>query len=137
MNENGKVYETLDGGVNWIDLSGTYGGIKMVAFNNYLYVTATAGKLWRRALSNPVGVKQNVFIGYKMSIYPNPSADVLYVNHAIELENAPFAIYTVDGKLLYEGLFSGSSENIKIKDFPAGMYILRVLDAEAVRFVKM
>ena len=55
-------------------------------------------------------------------VYPNPFIDSLHVNGAPA--NVSFTVFSVDGKLIQEGLLS--SNIIDIRDVPCGVYFLRL-----------
>ena len=75
----------------------------------------------------------------ELSVYPNPGMDFLHINHGSELSGLAFAIYSVSGKRLYDGVFNNSIQTIDLRAFPPGVYVLRVDGGEnkSVRFVKM
>ncbi len=65
----------------------------------------------------------------KIKIYPNPTTDYISISN---IENtAKLEIYDITGKLYYEAKSSSNNyENIKISDFPIGMYLIRILTNE-------
>ncbi len=75
----------------------------------------------------------------ELSIYPNPTSDFLNIYHGEGLNGLPFGIYSLKGKELYKSVFIASIESVDLQNFPAGIYVLRVLGLTvgAARFVKM
>ncbi|MBK8599403.1 MAG: putative Ig domain-containing protein [Flavobacterium sp.] len=59
-----------------------------------------------------------------ISIYPNPFLDIINVNGSIL--NGTFTVYSVDGKLVQEGVLIGSV--INVKHVPSGIYFLKLSD---------
>lgn len=84
------------------------------------------------ALSTSKYTKQSI------SVYPNPTRDVLHISSASELENSHFGIYSVEGKLLMK---DKTGEQIDVSNLSSGMYILKLTDTTSgntqhLRFVK-
>lgn len=74
-----------------------------------------------------------------VSIYPNPSSDVLRVSGNITLENASYKVIGINGELVQTGSINSNRE-LNIRDLPAGIYQLILLNKDtstAHKFVKL
>jgi uncharacterized protein YjdB len=72
-----------------------------------------------------------------LSVYPNPAADILYINGEIS-ENTAVSIFSYIGSEVWSGIVK--HQNINISHLPAGMYILKISNKDKqvriIRFVK-
>ena len=59
-----------------------------------------------------------------ISIYPNPASDLVYISSPVAVHAV---LTTMDGRNI---LRADNAESISVKQVPAGIYFLRVLDAE-------
>ena len=70
-------------------------------------------------------------------LYPNPTNDLLRLNNALELNDAIYTIFTMEGKLVVNQRLSGDS--IDVNYLSSGNYILRILNNGAImsqRFIR-
>ena len=60
-----------------------------------------------------------------LNIYPNPSSDVLYIEHG-EVNNTEIILYSIDGKIITRPMLksSGGITEIDTSHLPSGSYIL-------------
>lgn len=71
---------------------------------------------------------------WSLSIAPNPSSDVVTINSNSQIEY--LRCYGMDGKTAREITIDGNNQ-ISIKSFPKGMYMLEVRNANTSRIVKL
>ncbi|MCR4812788.1 MAG: T9SS type A sorting domain-containing protein [Bacteroidales bacterium] len=64
--------------------------------------------------------------GFDISVFPNPTTDMVIVKSSITNPNMRFELYGVDGRLMQNGLISQPEQNIDMQDCAAGAYILRI-----------
>ena len=72
---------------------------------------------------NPTGIKN--IDKSKLSIYPNPTSDIITVETNI-LEPYSISIYTTNGKLLFESCVEEASLQIDLSKLPKGVYYLNL-----------
>lgn len=70
----------------------------------------------------------------KISIYPNPASDVIYIKTAQEITSV-VSIYRVDGVLVFQNQVSSENKSIDISSLTSGLYLLRV-NNQAIKFLK-
>lgn len=80
--------------------------------------------------SSNVGINENI-IKFNLTVYPNPTNDVLnfYLN-SVE-QNAVYSIHNLNGKLLKKDnikLNTNSPLTINIKELPKGLYLLSIFN---------
>lgn len=81
------------------------------------------------AFENTAAAIDNVFVGSRYVVYPNPTAATLTVN---ELDaSATLRLYSVDGQLLKSVI--GNTMNVE--DVPAGTYLLQC-ENQIVKIIK-
>ena len=61
----------------------------------------------------------------KLSLYPNPAGEVLYVDGLEPERSFPFSVKDIDGKDLLSGRTEGT---IQLADLPKGLYFIRLVD---------
>jgi hypothetical protein len=69
----------------------------------------------------------------ELSIYPNPSSDVIRINSNSN-ESMNLKIYSLSGQLLRSGEFE-PNQAIDVSDFSKGIYLVQVDDV-TLKFVK-
>jgi hypothetical protein len=57
-------------------------------------------------------------------LYPNPANDYFIFKG---VENGEFQIYDLAGKLFRKGFVQGDNDRVYVKDWPAGLYVVKVL----------
>lgn len=74
----------------------------------------------------------------KVKVFPNPSKD--YVTMSGVVAGQQIALYNGDGTLLYIQPVIGNTEKVKLHNYPAGNYLLKVLESGKIvsinKFVK-
>lgn len=82
----------------------------------------------------PVGVADSPYSSFHITIYPNPTADVLYLK-GLPCEVVDYAVFNAMGQKMAEGSTGGT---ISVAGLGRGVYLLQVKDdkhLETVRFV--
>jgi hypothetical protein len=68
---------------------------------------------------------------YQISVYPNPTNDILNVIINLGIDNNYTAqLFDMQGKLLISNSFTGNSENINMSSFTSGNYLLRIINSK-------
>ncbi len=79
--------------------------------------------------SDVIAVKRNVDLNPSVSLYPNPTTEILNVMISnADVTKIQVRVLDVVGKIIYENnnLMSNEINNIPVADFPSGMYTLQV-----------
>lgn len=74
-----------------------------------------------------------------LSAYPNPAGNILYLNLARTTSAQNIRITDPTGRIVYQGVLSGTSESIDISALSAGQYFIIVSGAEThevAKFIK-
>lgn len=66
----------------------------------------------------------------KVYVYPNPTADLVNIDNVLRSE-INYLVYNSMGKLLLSGTSSEAMISISLKDYPTGVYFLKVTGSEA------
>ncbi|WP_315815094.1 T9SS type A sorting domain-containing protein [Paraflavitalea speifideaquila] len=72
----------------------------------------------------------------RISLYPNPAQDVVTVTVGNQLLHTVALLYDLHGKQLQSVIITGTAFTIRLKDYPAGIYLLKTSDGQVVRIVK-
>ena len=72
-----------------------------------------------------------------MSVYPNPTDDVLFVELIGGVGIANIALYDLQGRVIETcpgASLRGGTATINVKSIPAGVYVLRVMDGDGKEY---
>lgn len=61
-----------------------------------------------------------------ISVYPNPTRHVLYVDHKAHREGERYALFNAAGALLLEGALNGQITTLDMERFASGGYLLNL-----------
>jgi hypothetical protein len=105
------------------------GGYKMIApYSGYQLLTLTSGNVLQlMAVGAPLGISK-VSTERKLSVYPNPAADAVYVSVDKADKNARILVYSLDGKEVLSQSASSGQNRVDLSALTKGAYILSVSD---------
>lgn len=128
MESKAQEASTAAGG----DASGSGGSVAYsVGQVVYTYESGSSGSV-SQGVQQPyelftVGVSNHDEISLSMSVYPNPSVSAINLNVGqYDLKDLAVQLFDVQGKLLYAQKISVSETSIKMEDYTAGNYFLKI-----------
>jgi hypothetical protein len=65
----------------------------------------------------------------RMSFFPQPATDVLHISGAAG--HRPVEVLDLSGKRVYQGTIAGPEATIDVRDWPAGLYVVRAGEARS------
>ena len=65
-------------------------------------------------------------LDFDVTVYPNPTADNVTVSLGNDIPDMRYELYSIDGKLLQKGRLLGAEQDIEMRDYAAGGYVLRL-----------
>jgi len=107
-----------------------------------LTVSNVCGQVTQTTTVDLIGVStDNLSLENNLLAYPNPAADVLFIEATAPSEDYRFEVLDIQGKLITSGQFKGSRHFINLgTEFKSGTYILRLFSQSSLstrRFVKI
>ena len=87
------------------------------------------------SISNNLTVIQDIE-ATQFALFPNPATNVISITSDALLTNAPYTIYTLEGKLCKTGLLNSKQSLIDISTLTPGYYMIQINEQYA-QFVKM
>lgn len=66
-----------------------------------------------------------------VNVYPNPTVDYVTVGLANDIPDLHYELYSIDGKLLQKGTIQQAEQNIEMRNYAAGTYVLRLAAGRA------
>jgi hypothetical protein len=139
-------------GITGGDVSGSNGSMSytmgqpavMTAYSKVTNASAKAANL-REGVQQTYTIEELKIDGvqvldFDVSVYPNPTADKITVSMGNDVQDMNYELYSIDGKLLKKGRFQGTEQNIEMKDYVSGSYVLRLSvgrSENSYRIVKM
>lgn len=137
--ENG-VYLTQNNGLSWIQKNQGFGSDKVITSlliaNNYIFAGTIDSSVWRRNLSEAIGIKQiSEVVPSKYSLtqnYPNPFNPTTNIRFAIpKSSEVKITVYDISGKeaavLVNEQLQAGTYQtDWDASKYASGVYFYRI-----------
>ena len=122
-----SIQQTADGGYiltgetssNNGDVSGNHGGVDT----------------WVVKLSNTLDLIEQTPINL-ISLYPNPVTNVINLKVDNNLENFPYIISNVEGKIINRGKINDINTSINVEPLSKGVYFIKIADNKAIKFIK-
>jgi hypothetical protein len=111
----------------------SYTDMQVATGNNYyrLKTVELSGKI---AYSDVVVV--NLKSGIKVSVYPNPVTDKLTIQQFGTIQNKTAVLLDGEGKTLQQIKLTNLQQEVSIKAYPAGIYIVKMEDGTVFKIVK-
>jgi hypothetical protein len=125
------VYNSLD---NWFSGDHYIGIRKKINNINYLgWIKATVLD-YKNIIIKEFSLNTNLlnvrrFEKHQISIFPNPASNNIYIESP-EGQNLNLSVYNIVGECLLQKAFISSKETIDIRNFPSGIYIIKVSNTD-------
>jgi len=135
---NGTIIHTTDGGATWTpQSSGSTSTLINVFFlnQNLGYVCGGNGTIIK--YTNDIGIDE-VENNFNVSIYPNPTNDIVNIEIPNVNEPVNINIFDLEGKLIYS-LHNVRDKNtvLNLKDFSSGEYIMELKNSKIQKVIKL
>ncbi|MCW3077894.1 MAG: C-terminal target protein [Bacteroidetes bacterium] len=98
--------------------------------------TVTASASGNKNYFTVVGIKENSLVDASISIYPNPSTEILYITSASSINPINIEIYSQLGQCIYR---KGFESKIDVSSFASGIYFLVIKSEKGIarkKFIK-
>jgi hypothetical protein len=86
------------------------------------------------------GIVNHPVITNNLSLYPNPSSDLIYIDYKTQSKNATVMIYNGKGQMIKQmKLENQNKQVVNISSFASGLYLMVVTDGKNIdtqRFIK-
>ena len=89
--------------------------------------TATVNQGFHQTNVEIVGIEE-LIENFSITAYPNPSIDVLNIELSKSIEDGNYRIADLQGKVVREESFNGSTHTIDVTNFAPGQYQLTILN---------
>jgi hypothetical protein len=141
---NGTILMTKNGGTDWTaQPSGTIGYLIGVCFTdvNTGYVSGQGGTILKTINGGfPVGIKEREQQA-NLHINPNPANEKITIGSSESASplDGTLSVFGLDGAALIKQQVKGSSVDLNIGSFPAGIYFIRIMNHEKTvtgKFIK-
>lgn len=71
----------------------------------------------------------NFNIGLELSVYPNPTTDIIYLKvKESSFESLQYQLFDINGKLIENNIISKNSTIIQMDKYPVAIYLLKVIE---------
>ncbi|MCK6648717.1 MAG: T9SS type A sorting domain-containing protein [Bacteroidia bacterium] len=71
-----------------------------------------------------------------LSVFPNPTIDIVNVQFSSNQKNTVVELYSVEGKLLEKHAVNSRNLELNLSTYPAGSYFLRINDSDTHKLLK-
>ena len=106
------------------------------AIGNYTVIVTLDGCASEPSVSNVVTSIDPIDYSKKITAYPNPVINELYIKFAGNIERADFEILNIAGQVVYKG-YMYEKTDIQMSDFLPGIYILKLKLRNTFEFRKV
>ncbi|HEY1200667.1 MAG TPA: T9SS type A sorting domain-containing protein, partial [Niastella sp.] len=72
----------------------------------------------------------------RIAVYPNPANDIVTVTVPANLLNTVATLYNANGNSIQSLTISTTAFTLKLQQYPAGIYFLKMVDGEIIRILK-
>ena len=134
---NRTILKTIDGGENWHAMykAGSSDNVPYISHfdfpdNTTGYAISTDGHIYKLDVTAGVETITESIV----TVYPIPATDILSINNASSLLNSKYQIVDMTGKIITKGVIL--SDIITINELANGIYVLKIEENRAVKFVK-
>ena len=131
--EDGSIYLKYDHSDGWqqMDRIPVDGPILDICIDGgRLYASPMAGGIWFCELpSTPEFIGESKEVTLKIA--PNPASTTVTVSVSKPLHNAELTVYDLQGKIYYRCKMSGDRHEISTRDFPTGIYFVKIVGDNA------
>lgn len=103
--------------------------------SEYLYIADGGNSAIRKVTPGPLGVK-NVVADNRVSVYPNPSAGIVYVHASIDGETS-LIVYNTSGQVILVIPISSVNTELDLTSYPTGVYYISVRSAAGIQNEKV
>ena len=123
---------TLKQGVTFSGGSSNYCnglGARNYLINTYKWVITDGGL-------DCTGLNTEDFSKNSVSLYPNPTLNILNIKANDNLANQPYAITDALGKIVLKGKLNEGDTGIKVEHLSKGIYYIKIANNKASKFIK-
>ena len=83
------------------------------------------------------GIDEPIEIGGDITMYPNPSRNIVTITSTTQLEATNIYLYNIQGELVQSHPnFNGYSLTIRRNNLPSGLYLLKIQNNKGEQFLK-
>lgn len=147
---NNGVFRSSNNGSNWVTVNTglTNTDVWSLAINDSnIFAGTNGGGVWKRALSEMVGIEETNNNENNIAVYPNPATDKIQVISK-QYSVSSIEIYNLLGEKIYSSPVTDnlslitdyrSPITIDVSSFPSGVYVVKVKTEKGVwvkKFVK-
>ncbi|GEM_PF-1755228 len=131
---SGNIYQTNDGGSTWTPISYIQDGSAHIWFTNELngYVFGGNGDIFKTINAGAVPVKESVKPASLYTLFPNPTNGLISIDNPAYKTGEPLqiSIYNSTGSIILTGQYPDPLIQIDLRDYPSGIYFIRIQDKE-------
>ena len=114
----GNYHKGTTGSISW-SLGET--AISTLKAGEYIITQGVQqSKLTVKAIDDETGIPT------KVTAYPNPTSDYLYIEVDGDIENLWYEVYTVNGLYIAGSLFEKNPQRVDFNKFNSGVYVIKV-----------
>jgi hypothetical protein len=88
---------------------------------------------WFRGVTRETTSFENIFDNNNLLLYPNPTTELIFLEYDGQIGPISIEIYDISGKLVK----TTNSTIISFKDFPDGLYIIKLISGDFIKQVRV
>lgn len=135
----GHIYQTNDGGLNWVPITYIQDGTARLWFTDELngYIVGSDGDIFKTINAGAVPVINPVKPESIYTVYPNPTDGLVTIDNPAHKSGEPLqiSIYNTTGTMVYTGQYTEPLIQFDLRDYPAGMYFIKIHNKEIKKVI--
>ena len=108
-------------------------GLSILNHSSPIKFSIKNNEVWTYMLTSDLTNNLSQHSMVRMNVYPNPSSDILHIDHDSKLSNNIYSILSINGNLVKTGTFK--NYEIEIGNLTSGSYILIINNTLRTQFV--
>ncbi|TDP61971.1 T9SS type A sorting domain-containing protein [Flavobacterium dankookense] len=118
-------------GVTYVSQTRTFtattAGTYYFIFNNASPIVTTATSLRLDTVSMTSVLSNNEFLASNLSVYPNPTKNIIYINNNLNAVVNSIEMSDLNGRVVKTQMINAAEGQVSISDLSAGVYLMKVV----------
>lgn len=132
------VYKSVNSGLTWTN-TGCSNTISLAVIADTLFAGTGYHGIWKRGLSEMLGVSEKSADHSRMSVYPNPASDKITIElkNRSSMENPIVSIYNMQGQAIFQQTLNKERTELDIKGLEEGIYLVKLSSTNLTEITKL
>lgn len=132
------VYKSGNSGLTWTN-TGCTNATSLAIIADSLFAGTGYHGIWKRGLSELLGVSEKNADNSRIAVYPNPASDKITIElkNCTSIGNPIVSIYNMQGQALFQQALNKDRTEFDIKELEEGIYLVKLSATNLTDFTKL